>query len=150
MDGLRAFVSSLRLSPLYVTEPVGGPPQPDFLNAAVAGRTALSPLDLLARMKGLEEAAGRTRTGVGRNRPRPLDLDLLLYGDERLDLPGLVVPHPRLADRRFVLVPLSDLLPDRLVPGLGKSVSELLAAAPPSRVERWPVPPAETLGTGRT
>ena len=146
VDGLRAFVTSLRLSPLYVTEPVGGPPQPDFLNAVVTGWTELSPLDLLARMKGLERSAGRLRAGGERNGPRPLDLDLLLYGDERLDLPGLVVPHPRLAARRFVLVPLSDLVPGRLVPGLGNTVSELLATAPPSRVERWPGGPAAPSG----
>lgn len=71
-----------------------------------------------------------------RNGPRPLDLDLLLYGGLELRLPGLVVPHPRLAGRRFVLAPLADLLPDLVVPGTGITVARLLAAAPPARVER--------------
>ena len=77
-----------------------------------------------------------------RNGPRPLDLDLLLYGDLVLELPGLVVPHPRLAARRFVLAPLADLVPGRAVPGTGRTVADLLAATPPARVERWPGPGA--------
>ena len=90
-------------------------------------------------------SAGRRREAAGREGPRPLDLDLLLYGDETLDMPGLVVPHPRMAQRRFVLVPLSDILPARVVPGLGRTVSELLSggAAVPRRAM------ARTEGRGR-
>jgi 2-amino-4-hydroxy-6-hydroxymethyldihydropteridine diphosphokinase len=114
---------------------MGGPPQPDFLNAVATGRTFLAPLDLLRLLKRLEAEAGRHPVGEA-NGPRPLDLDLLIYGDQRIDLPELVVPHPRLAGRRFVLAPLADLLPDLVVPGTGRTVARLLAAAPPSRVER--------------
>lgn len=134
-------MEGLALSPLYRTEPVGGPRQPDFLNAVAAGRTRLSPLDLLALLLRLEARAGRDPRGE-RNAPRPLDLDLLLYGDLQLRLPGLVLPHPRLARRRFVLAPLADLLPDRVVPGTGRTVASLLAAAPPARVARLAAGPA--------
>ncbi len=86
-------------------------------------------------LQRIEADAGRTRAAL-RNGPRPLDLDLLLYGDLVLGLPGLVLPHPRMASRRFVLAPLADLRPDLVVPGTGRTVSALLAAAPPARVER--------------
>lgn len=128
-------MDGLVLSPLYRTAPVGGPPQPDFLNAVAVGRTSLAPLELLGVLQRIEADAGRTRAAL-RNGPRPLDLDLLLYGDLVLGLPGLVLPHPRMASRRFVLAPLADLRPDLVVPGTGRTVSALLAAAPPARVER--------------
>ncbi len=86
-------------------------------------------------LQRIEADAGRTPTTL-RDGPRPLDLDLLLYGDLVLDLPGLVLPHPRMANRRFVLAPLADLRPDLVVPGTGRTVSALLSAAPPARVER--------------
>lgn len=86
-------------------------------------------------LQRIETEAGRTRTAL-RDGPRPLDLDLLLYGDLVLVLSALVVPHPRMASRRFVLAPLADLRPDLVVPGTGRTVSALLSAAPPARVER--------------
>ncbi|MFN7988156.1 MAG: 2-amino-4-hydroxy-6-hydroxymethyldihydropteridine diphosphokinase [Thermoanaerobaculia bacterium] len=135
LEGLAADVDGLVLSPLYVTAPVGGPPQPDFLNAVATGRTRRTPLELLALFRRLEDEAGRDRPAA-RNGPRTLDLDLLLYDDLVVDLPGLVVPHPRMAERRFVLAPLADLLPDRVVPGTGRTVASLLASAPAARVER--------------
>ena len=119
---------------------MGGPPQPDFLNAVATGRTLLAPLELLRLLKHLEAKAGRLAVGEA-NGPRTLDLDLLLYGDHRIDLPELVVPHPRLAERRFVLAPLADLVPDLVVPGTTRTVLSLLAAAPPARVERREEPP---------
>jgi 2-amino-4-hydroxy-6-hydroxymethyldihydropteridine diphosphokinase len=109
--------------------------QPDHLNAVVAVRTALPPLALLRRLHAVERAAGRD-PGAPRWAPRPLDLDLLLWGDAEVRADGLVVPHPALAARRFVLRPLADVAPDRVVPGLGASVSALLAATPDrARVE---------------
>jgi len=141
LESLAPHVEGLTRSPLYLSAPVGGPPQRDFLNAVATGRTALAPLDLLRLLKRLEAEAGRSPLGET-NGPRPLDLDLLLYGDRRIDLPGLVVPHPRLSERRFVLAPLADLLPDLVVPGTGRTVANLLAAAPPARVERREGPAA--------
>lgn len=118
---------------------MGGPAQPDYLNAVAVGRTRLSPRDLMALLRRLEAEAGRDPRRE-RNAPRPLDLDLLLYGDSVIDLPGLVVPHPRLAERRFVLAPLADLLPERVIPGTGRTVTSLLRDAPDARVERLPPP----------
>ncbi len=114
---------------------MGGPGQPDYLNAVATGRTRLPARELLALLGRLEAEADRDPLGE-RNGPRTLDLDLLLYGDQVIVLPDLVVPHPRLAARRFVLAPLADLMPDRVVPGTGRTVASLLSAAPPARVER--------------
>jgi 2-amino-4-hydroxy-6-hydroxymethyldihydropteridine diphosphokinase len=107
------------------TEPVGGPPQPPYLNAAAIVETELGPRDLLPVMRDLERRAGRKR-GV-RWGPRTLDVDLLLYGDLFLQEPDLVVPHPRLRERLFVLEPLAEIALDWPVPGTGRSVGELLA-----------------------
>ena len=107
------------------TDPVGYLDQPRFLNAAAALETELEPRALLERLLEVERELGRTRDGP-RFGPRTIDLDLLLYGDRVIDEPGLVVPHPRLAERRFVLEPLAELDPDLVVPGLGR-VTDLLA-----------------------
>ncbi len=108
------------------TEPVGYTDQPPFLNAAVAVETELGPRELLDRLLAVERELGRDRTGP-RFGPRTIDLDLLLYGDETVVEPGLVVPHPRLAERRFVLEPLAELEPALVVPGAGP-VATLLAS----------------------
>ncbi len=131
---MSSFSSGLRLSPLYRTAPSGGPPQPDYLNAAAVAVTRLSAAELLGRLLEIEREAGRNRTD-GRNSPRVLDLDLLLFGSQTISLPGLSVPHPRMAARRFVLAPLADLAPRRVVPGTGKTVGRLLREAPPARIE---------------
>ena len=107
------------------TDPVGYLDQPRFVNAAAALETELEPRAMLDRLLEVERELGRTRDGP-RFGPRTIDLDLLLYGDRVIDEPGLVVPHPRLAERRFVLEPLAELDPDLVVPGLGR-VSDLLA-----------------------
>jgi 2-amino-4-hydroxy-6-hydroxymethyldihydropteridine diphosphokinase len=104
------------ISPVYETEPVGGPPQPDYLNAVVAIETALSPRELLGVAKALEAEAGRLPSDSARRwGPRPLDIDVLMVGDERLDEPDLVVPHPRIHQRAFVLAPLADVAPEMVV-----------------------------------
>jgi 2-amino-4-hydroxy-6-hydroxymethyldihydropteridine diphosphokinase len=113
------------LSSLVETDPVGYEEQPRFVNGAAALRTELPARDLLERMFAVERELGRTRTGP-RFGPRTIDLDLLLYGQESIDEPGLRIPHPRLAERRFVLEPLADLDSDLQVPGRG-SVRALLA-----------------------
>ncbi len=109
------------------TEPVGYLDQPPFLNGVVALETALPPRELLERLLGVERALGRKRTGP-RFGPRTIDLDLLLYGAETVEEPGLTVPHPRLAERRFVLEPLAELDPELVLPD-GRAVRELLAEA---------------------
>jgi 2-amino-4-hydroxy-6-hydroxymethyldihydropteridine diphosphokinase len=119
---------TLRRSSLWLTEPVGGPPQGWFLNAAAGGRTALSPDALLAACLEVERALGRVRTV--RNGPRTIDVDLLFYGEQRIERPGLVVPHPRLHERRFVLAPLAEIAPRLLHPALGSTIEELLLRCP--------------------
>ncbi len=104
-------------------------PQPDHLNAVVYLETTLSARALLARLHAAERSAGRDPEAP-RWSPRPLDADLLLFGDATLDAPGPVVPHPRLAARRFVLAPLAELAPDLVVPATGQTVADLLAACP--------------------
>ena len=127
-----------RASPLYRTEPLGDPDQPWYINAAIELETALAPRALLDALHELERAAGR-EPGRVRWAPRRLDLDLLLYGDVLLDEPGLVVPHPELARRRFVLEPLAALAPQAVDPRSGKRISELLGALDdPLRVEKLP------------
>ena len=104
------------ISPVYETEPVGGPPQPGYLNAVVAVETALSARELLTLAKALEAEAGREPPEPGtRWGPRPLDIDVLMVGDERIDEPDLVVPHPRIHQRAFVLAPLADVAPEFVV-----------------------------------
>jgi 2-amino-4-hydroxy-6-hydroxymethyldihydropteridine diphosphokinase len=118
-------IEVLELSELRETAPVGVVDQPEFLNAAVALETTLSPRELLAVLLRVERELGRVR--AERWGPRTIDLDLLVYGEETVDEPGLRVPHPRLHERRFALEPLAELEPELAIPGLGK-VSELLAA----------------------
>ena len=107
------------------TDPVGYEDQPRFLNAAIALETELGSRELLDRLLAVELELGRRRGGP-RFGPRTIDLDLLVYGDEAVDEPGLHIPHPRLAERRFVLQPLFELDPDLVIPGEGP-VSALLA-----------------------
>jgi 2-amino-4-hydroxy-6-hydroxymethyldihydropteridine diphosphokinase len=113
LDGSR-FV---KRSSLYRTAPVGFADQPDFINAVCALETALAPRALLDALLALEAARGRARTFA--NAPRTLDLDVLLYGDQRIDEHGLTVPHPRMHERAFVLVPLAEIAPDCVIPGRG-------------------------------
>lgn len=113
-------------SSLYSTEPVGYADQPRFLNAVVALETELGPRELLDGLLAIEQEFGRDRSGGIQNGPRTLDLDILLYADFLLNEVGLVIPHPRLEDRAFVLVPLSEIAPDFLDPRTGLSVSQLV------------------------
>ena len=117
-----------RVSSLYETEPVGYLDQPRFLNAVVALETALAPVDLLRALLGIERELGRTRSFP--NAPRALDLDLLLVDDVTLETAELNLPHPRLHDRAFVLVPLADLAPEMVHPESGQTVREMLRALP--------------------
>ena len=110
----------------------GSPGQGDFLNGVALLETTLPPRALLERLQEIERQLGRRREHEnGRNAARCLDLDLLFYGDLELAEPGLILPHPRMEERRFVLEPLAELLPDRRLAGCGKSVRERAEELPP-------------------
>ena len=115
VEGLRSAGDVVGVSPLYESEPVGGPDQGPYLNLVVELSTASSPRELLGRCRDLEAAAGRVRTV--RWGPRTLDADVLLVDGWRVDEADLVVPHPRLWERRFVLQPLADLAPELVTSG---------------------------------
>ena len=127
IDRLRAHARVVDLSALYETEPWGVIDQPRFLNAACAIETDLPPEDLLALLKSIETELGRTPSV--RYGPRPIDLDLLLYGDVALDSPALSVPHPRMASRAFVLIPLAEIAPEVIHPIMHLSIRALAAKA---------------------
>ncbi len=122
-------------SHLYKTAPVG-PPQPDYLNACVVVETMLSARSLLHQLLAIENQFGRVRQE--RWGARSLDLDLLLFGDQIIDLPGLTVPHPRLHERAFVLVPLIDIAPQWPHPIFGKTIAQLLDDLPAVSSENGP------------
>lgn len=111
-------------SSLYRSRPVGGPEQPDYVNAVARLSTFLPPRELLRRCLAIEARHGRRRDG--KNTPRTLDLDLLLYDGLIMHEPGLTLPHPRMHERGFVLIPLAEIAPDALIPGRG-DVRTLLA-----------------------
>lgn len=127
-----------RCSSLYRTRPVGDVVQPDFINAACRLDTSLAPRVLLGELLGIEARRGRVRDG-GAGGPRVLDLDLLLYGELRIDEDRLLVPHPRLHARAFVLYPLTEIAPDLVIPGHGPAAA-LLAACAGQGVERLTEP----------
>ena len=135
---LDAGLDVIRLSSVYETEPVEYEAQPPFLNmvAELRGSTLPSPDQMMARLLRIEYALGRTRDVL--MGPRTIDLDLLIFKEYRSDTEFLTLPHPRIASRKFVLVPLNELVPGLIHPVLGKSIRELLAHTKDhSTVARW-------------
>lgn len=121
------------VSSVYETSPVGGPDQPDYLNAVLIARSALPARAILARCQAAERALGRERTT--RWGPRTLDIDVIMCGDETSTDPGLTLPHPRAAERGFVLLPWLEIDPEASIPGRGP-VASLLADAGSAKVRR--------------
>jgi 2-amino-4-hydroxy-6-hydroxymethyldihydropteridine diphosphokinase len=139
-----AGISVVRQSSLYVTEPVGAPGQGWFLNAVVEAETLLLPLQLLHALLKIERELGRRR--LTPHGPRAIDLDILFYGSSVIRSRDLEVPHPRLTERRFVLIPLAQLAPDLRHPVSHKSINQLLAETP-DRSEARPWHTAEAAKT---
>jgi 2-amino-4-hydroxy-6-hydroxymethyldihydropteridine diphosphokinase len=123
LDGLGRITAR---SSLYSTEPVGFAGQPRFTNAVVALETALEAQALLDKLMTIEKEFGRDRSASIPNGPRTLDLDILLMGQLEINRPGLTLPHPRLTERAFVLVPLHEIAASLKIPGRGRTVEELL------------------------
>lgn len=124
----------LALSSAYASDPLGPPDQPRYLNAVACLHTQLPPLALLDALQGIEQAHGRQRKAE-RWGPRTLDLDILLYGEQRIDLPRLQVPHYHMHARAFVLYPLAEIAGELILPD-GRRLSELLAQCPYQGLER--------------
>ena len=124
LDFLSQRLRVEQVSSVYDTEPVGNPDQPHFLNVVCQVSTGLEPVALLTLMKGIETKLGRSPHTS--NLPRPLDIDILFYGDQVIDTPKLVIPHPRLTERAFVLIPLAEIVPNLVHSVNGKTVKELM------------------------
>lgn len=129
-DGLHV----LRASGIYETEPRDFPDQPWFMNQVLELESSLYPIHLLERTQKIERALGRVPTHP--KGPRTIDIDILFYGDTILSVPGLEIPHARVADRRFVLEPLAELAPDLRHPRTGSTVKEMLAQVRNQKVNR--------------
>ena len=124
IDLLAQRVKIDETSSLYVTEPVDHSDQPLFLNTVCRITTSLAPEDLLGLAKRIEAAMGRKPSFV--NGPRPIDIDILFYGDKVINVPRLVIPHPRVQERAFVLVPLAEIAPRLVHPVSGQTITEMV------------------------
>lgn len=133
---IAAFSKILKKSKIYETEPVGGEPQADFLNMVIEISTDSTPSELIIKLQEIEHKMGRVKETI--NGPRIIDLDILFYNDEIINHPNLIIPHPRLGQRHFVLTPLSEIAPHKVHPILNKDIKTLSnTLATTSKVTLW-------------
>jgi 2-amino-4-hydroxy-6-hydroxymethyldihydropteridine diphosphokinase len=133
-SSLEGILGQARLSSLWRSRARYVEEQPDFVNAVATGYTSLDPLALLGAVNAIEASFGRDRGLETRRGPRPLDIDILLYGDRLIALPGLIVPHAGLRDRKFALLPLLELAPHLRDPASGEAFSTILSRLPPQGI----------------
>ena len=126
LEEISAQVSIDKTSSIYETPPWGYIEQPVFLNQVLSGQTSLNPTELLAFLKGIERKLGRVKNF--KNGPRLMDIDILLFGNQIVNSETLVIPHPRMLERGFVMLPLSEIEPELIIPGTNKNVTELLCS----------------------
>ena len=136
LDFLSQRLRVEKISSVYDTEPLDNINQSRFLNLVCQIYTRLAPMELLTLAKGIESKLGRV---FGKsNAPRPIDIDILFYDEQVIETPELIIPHPRLAERAFVLIPLAEIAPDLVHPVTGKTIKELLKGAPEAQgVLKW-------------
>lgn len=125
---IQKFVTIEKISPVYETDPLYFPDQPVFYNLILRGTTKLSPSDLLTAAKSVEKEMGRE--GATHNRPRIIDVDIITYGDEVIDMVDLQIPHKRIPERAFVLVPLRDIAPKFIHPVTKETIAQMLERIP--------------------
>ena len=132
LSSLSPHVNVVNQSSIYETEPWGFLDQPNFLNQVLEGETNLSPLELIDYVKGIEKEIGRK---PGRRfGPRLVDIDILFYGDQIISKDGLSIPHKRMTERAFVLIPLNEIAPDLLIPGSSQTIKDLVSGLDPAGV----------------
>lgn len=136
LDLLSQRLRLVKVSSMYDTEPIGNPDQPRFLNMVCQVQTTLPPMGLLALVKSFESMLGRAPASKP-NLPRLIDIDILFYGDQIINTPELVIPHPRMAERAFVLTPLAEIAPDLMHPINSKTIKELQGITETQGVFKW-------------
>lgn len=124
LKDISLHVSIIKISSVYETPPWGYSDQPVFFNQVLSGNTSLNPVELLTFVKNIENSMGRVKNF--QNGPRLIDIDILLFGEKIIDSEKLVIPHPRMLERSFVLLPLAEIEPELIIPGTNKKVLELL------------------------
>ncbi|MXX92231.1 MAG: 2-amino-4-hydroxy-6-hydroxymethyldihydropteridine diphosphokinase [Chloroflexi bacterium] len=136
VNAIQHLGDSMSISSIYESEPfgVGDEQQPMYLNMAVSIKTILAPEQLLSKLMDIECANGRVR--IRKNEPRSLDLDVLMFGDKKIETPALSVPHPRMHERAFVMLPLAEIAPHSVHPVLQRTISEIAAGIPCQGVRR--------------
>jgi 2-amino-4-hydroxy-6-hydroxymethyldihydropteridine diphosphokinase len=138
ISALPPKVQPISQSSVYETDPWGYPDQPTFLNLVIKADTALDPYSVLTHIKAIELSMGRKETF--RFGPRLIDMDILFFDDIILDSPQLTIPHPRLAERAFVLVPMAEIAPDLTHPVLGKTIQQLRSSVDPTSLKLFQTP----------